>query len=77
MLGAKICYLKNVWGLAIHHSKANMHARLVERKVCLFQMLATEARGDKAVVICPKVDSTPPTPYPPCTANQWGKSFFR
>ena len=46
MLGAKICYRKRVWSLAIHHSKANKQARLVEREVCLFQMLATRGRGE-------------------------------
>ena len=57
-----------VWGLAAHHSKANKQAKLVERKVCLFQM--SETGGERVTDDCSKADS-------PHTGNQWGKMFYR
>ena len=54
-------------GSAVHRSKANKQARLVERKVC-FILEACHLAG-RVVDICPKADS------PPLISR--GKSIYR
>lgn len=56
-------------GPAARPSKANNQARLVKRKVCLFQMPATGWRGGQTSV--QKANSLP------YTENQWGIAIDR
>ena len=63
-----MCYQKLCVGSVCPPLKANKQAKLVERKVCLFQM--SETGGERVTDDSPKADS-------PHTGNQWGKMFYR
>ena len=54
-------------GPAVHYSKANKEARLVEKKVCFI----LDASKHGAVDFCQKDDLPPPT-----TDNQWTRAFI-
>ena len=54
-------------GPAVHYSKANKEASLVEKKVCFI----LDASKHGAVDFCRKYDLPPPT-----TDNQWTRAFI-
>lgn len=61
--------LKEYWVLAACRSKSNKQARWVERKVCLFQMLATEAEEEWQMFVQGH-------PSAPLTNKQEGEAFL-
>ena len=65
---------KGVWGLATCRSKASKQARLVERKVCLFE-IKQAGRGDMSVQRPIHCAAPPCLPLP--RHWWWGKSFYR
>ena len=63
----KTCVTESDWGKAAHCSKANLEARLVERKVCLILDASNEVKG---WIPCPIQGRLPNA------ENQWARTFI-